>query len=68
MWLNKSFLHLLKQFFAGSRFALMQSKLLLYHVLANFAFEVSDKTGIPMRYVKDFKLEPERPIIALRKR
>lgn len=58
----------MKNLFTGSRFALMQSKLLLYSVLANFAFEVTDKTGIPLAYVKDFKLEPERPIVALRKR
>ncbi|XP_063707465.1 probable cytochrome P450 9f2 [Culicoides brevitarsis] len=52
----------------GSRFAMMQTKLILYHVVANFAFEVTEKTGIPMRFVKEFRLEPERPIVGLRKR
>lgn len=36
----------------GSRFALMNLKVVLYHMLLNFSFEVSEKTPIPFRFKK----------------
>lgn len=36
----------------GSRFALMNVKIVLYKMLLNFSFEVTAKTQIPLRYKK----------------
>jgi len=36
----------------GSRFALMNVKTVLYKMLLNFSFEVTEKTEIPLRYKK----------------
>lgn len=49
----------------GSRFALMQAKLVLYHVVVNFEISVGDKMCIPFRYKKGFKIEPEGCIVDL---
>ncbi|XP_065169105.1 cytochrome P450 9e2-like [Atheta coriaria] len=37
----------------GSRFALMECKTLIFHILNNFELIVIDKTPIPMKYVKN---------------
>lgn len=52
----------------GSRFALMQVKLIIYHLVAHFIFDVSEKTVIPMRFKKGMKLEPEGSVVDLKKR
>uniref|UniRef100_A0A336LNI4 CSON013237 protein n=1 Tax=Culicoides sonorensis TaxID=179676 RepID=A0A336LNI4_CULSO len=50
----------------GSRFALMQAKLILYHILAHFSIHVSQKTVIPLRFSKGVRFEPEGSIIDLK--
>ncbi|XP_063706634.1 probable cytochrome P450 9f2 [Culicoides brevitarsis] len=49
----------------GSRFALMQAKLLLYHVVLNFEIGIGPKMCIPFRYKKGFKIEPEGCVVDL---
>lgn len=45
----------------GSRFALMEIKSILYHLLSSVRFEVCDKTQVPIRLAKDsFFLIPEK--------
>ncbi|KXJ83959.1 hypothetical protein RP20_CCG022305 [Aedes albopictus] len=36
----------------GSRFALMEMKAVLYYLLLNFSFEVTEKTQIPLKMAK----------------
>uniref|UniRef100_A0A2M3ZKN3 Putative cytochrome n=1 Tax=Anopheles braziliensis TaxID=58242 RepID=A0A2M3ZKN3_9DIPT len=38
----------------GSRFALMEVKAIVYHLLQSFRFERTEKTPVPMRLVKGF--------------
>uniref|UniRef100_A0A2M4BJH1 Putative cytochrome p450 cyp4/cyp19/cyp26 subfamily n=1 Tax=Anopheles marajoara TaxID=58244 RepID=A0A2M4BJH1_9DIPT len=38
----------------GSRFALMEVKAIVYHLLLSFRFERTEKTPVPMRLVKGF--------------
>jgi cytochrome P450 family 9 len=38
--------------FAGSRFALMEVKTVVYHLLLNFSFEKTEKTQIPLKLAK----------------
>lgn len=52
----------------GSRFALMQVKLIIFHLVANFIFDVAEKTVIPFRFKKGMKLEPEGSIVDLKRR
>ncbi|XP_063707464.1 probable cytochrome P450 9f2 [Culicoides brevitarsis] len=52
----------------GSRFALMQMKLILYYMIANFSFEISEKTIIPLRFAKSVRFEPEGCVVDLKKR
>lgn len=52
----------------GSRFALMQVKLMLYYVVSNFEIGIGPKMCIPFRYKKGFKIEPEGCIVNLIKR
>lgn len=59
---------LTNNFFSGSRFALMQIKLILYHILSNFLIEVSEKTVVPLRFSKGARFEPEGSIIDLKRR
>jgi len=46
----------------GSRFALMECKAILYHMLSNFTFEISDKTQIPLKIKTGMVLLPEKGI------
>ncbi|XP_037909969.1 probable cytochrome P450 9f2 [Hermetia illucens] len=44
----------------GSRFALMESKAILFHLLSQFTFEASPKTRVPLEAAKsEFHLLPE---------
>lgn len=54
----------------GSRFALMEMKAILYHILTVARFEVCDKTQIPMKIAKDsYFLTPEKGFyVNIRKR
>lgn len=53
----------------GSRFALMEVKLMLYYLLSEFSIEACDKTTIPLRYSASFSLAPEGDLIVqLKKR
>lgn len=53
----------------GSRFALMEGKIILYSILSEFKFEVGDKTLVPMRYGGGFGLGPRvNLIVELKKR
>lgn len=47
----------------GSRFALMETKIILYSILAEFKFGVCDKTLVPMRYGAAFMLAPRTDLI-----
>lgn len=47
----------------GSRFALMQIKVILYTILSEFSFEVCDETIIPMQFAKSGAFEPARELI-----
>lgn len=38
--------------FAGSRFALMELKAILYYLLLNFSFEPNEQSQIPLRLKK----------------
>ncbi|XP_055699431.1 uncharacterized protein LOC129799506 [Phlebotomus papatasi] len=59
----------------GSRFALMETKAIIYYILTKFTFEVSEKTQVPLKVIKSgFFLKPEKgfwlylkesPIVAL---
>uniref|UniRef100_A0A336LMW6 CSON013237 protein n=1 Tax=Culicoides sonorensis TaxID=179676 RepID=A0A336LMW6_CULSO len=52
-----------------SRFALMEIKTLIYHILSEFSIEVCDKTLVPMRYGQSLALAPERDLyVQLKKR
>ncbi|XP_059622551.1 cytochrome P450 9e2-like [Phlebotomus argentipes] len=45
----------------GSRFALMETKAILYHILTKFTFEVSEKTQVPLKLAKaGLQVQPER--------
>ncbi|XP_059611831.1 uncharacterized protein LOC132258517 [Phlebotomus argentipes] len=45
----------------GSRFALMETKAIIYNILTKFTFEVSEKTQIPIKLTKTgFFLKPEK--------
>jgi len=44
----------------GSRFALMEVKSVLVHLLAAFSFEVSSKTQVPLQLEKNFQFKPEK--------
>ncbi|XP_059612328.1 cytochrome P450 9e2-like [Phlebotomus argentipes] len=45
----------------GSRFALMETKAIIYYILTKFTFEVSEKTQIPLKLAKTgFALKPEK--------
>jgi cytochrome P450 family 9 len=54
----------------GSRFALMEAKAILFHLLTRFSFEVSVRTQIPLKYSKSgFSVRPEKGFwIALKPR
>ncbi|XP_063706633.1 probable cytochrome P450 9f2 [Culicoides brevitarsis] len=53
----------------GSRFALMEGKIILYSILSEFKFEVCDKTLVPMRYSGGFGMGPRVDLIVqLKKR
>lgn len=47
--------------YSASRFALMQVKSVLYHLLKKFTFEICDKTVVPMKMGRFFML-PEKGI------
>lgn len=36
----------------GSRFALMETKALVYHLLLKFSFEIAENTQIPLNLIK----------------
>lgn len=56
-------------FFTGSRFALMELKLMLYYLLSEFSIEACDRTTIPLRYSGSMALAPEGDLIVqLKKR
>ncbi|GAB0096689.1 Cytochrome P450 [Sergentomyia squamirostris] len=45
----------------GSRFALMETKAIIYYILSKFTFEVSEKTQVPLKLAKaGFALKPEK--------
>lgn len=47
----------------GSRFALMELKTIFYHLLLNFSFEATEKTQIPLKFMKlPFGVIPEKGI------
>lgn len=46
----------------------MQAKLILYHILDGFSFEVSEKTVIPLRFAKGVRFAPEGAFVDLKKR
>lgn len=46
----------------------MQTKLIIYHIVLNFSFEVSEKTVIPLRFAKGIGFAPEGSIVDLKKR
>jgi cytochrome P450 family 9 len=47
----------------GSRFALMELKTIMFYLLQNFSFEVTEKTQIPLEYEKvPFGMKPEKGI------
>lgn len=49
--------------FLGSRFALMETKAVLYYLLLNFTFEVCEKTEIPLVMgAKTFGMMPNNGI------
>lgn len=49
--------------FAGSRFALMETKAVVYYILRNFTFEVCEKTDVPLTLKKqNFGLIAEKGI------
>lgn len=53
----------------GSRFALMEGKIILYNILSEFKFEVCDKTLVPLRYKAGFGMGPKVDmIVELKKR
>lgn len=53
----------------GSRFALMQMKSILFHLLADFSIEYGEKTMIPLRYAKGFNIIPDKEFyVDLKKR
>ncbi|XP_063703756.1 probable cytochrome P450 9f2 [Culicoides brevitarsis] len=53
----------------GSRFALMESKIILYSILSEFKFAVCDKSLVPMRYGIGMTIGPRVDlIVALKKR
>lgn len=47
----------------GSRFALMEAKVLLYHIISEFSIEPCEKTITPLRYAKGFQLNSKEPLI-----
>uniref|UniRef100_A0A1B0DEZ0 Uncharacterized protein n=1 Tax=Phlebotomus papatasi TaxID=29031 RepID=A0A1B0DEZ0_PHLPP len=45
----------------GSRFALMETKAIIYYILTKFTFEVSEKTQVPLKLAKaGFALKPQK--------
>lgn len=47
----------------GSRFALMELKTIMYHLLLKFTFEANEKTQIPLQLAKiAFGIRPENGI------
>ncbi|XP_063706635.1 probable cytochrome P450 9f2 [Culicoides brevitarsis] len=53
----------------GSRFALMEVKLMLYYLLSEFSVKACDKTSIPLHYSNSFALAPDVDLIVrLKKR
>ncbi|XP_059610426.1 probable cytochrome P450 9f2 [Phlebotomus argentipes] len=44
----------------GSRFALMETKAIIYYILTKFTFEVSEKTQVPMKLKAGVTLQPEK--------
>lgn len=51
-----------KNSFAGSRFALMEVKAILYYLLLNFSFEPNKDTQIPLKMKKGFFLLTEKGV------
>ncbi|XP_063703769.1 probable cytochrome P450 9f2 [Culicoides brevitarsis] len=47
----------------GTRFALMEAKLVIYTLLSEFKFKICDKTLVPMQYGDGFSLTPKVPLI-----
>lgn len=47
--------------FSASRFALMQVKCILYHILRSFTFEICEKTIVPMKMGRFFMM-PDKGI------
>ncbi|XP_012529710.1 cytochrome P450 9e2 isoform X2 [Monomorium pharaonis] len=43
----------------GNRFALLETKVLLFHLLARCDLKPCEKTPIPIKFTKDFLLKPE---------
>lgn len=48
--------------FLGSRFALMESKAILYYLLLNFSFEPNKDTQIPLKMKKGFVFATEKGV------
>lgn len=48
-WLGSILILLIFNFFIGSRFALMESKALIFYLLTSFTFEVAETTQIPLK-------------------
>uniref|UniRef100_A0A6B2E9E1 Putative cytochrome p450 9b2 n=1 Tax=Phlebotomus kandelakii TaxID=1109342 RepID=A0A6B2E9E1_9DIPT len=46
----------------GSRFALVEIKVLLYYLILNFKIEATEKTQIPLKLTKDPIMKPEKGI------
>lgn len=62
---------LIQFYFQGSRFALMEVKSVIYHLLLHFKFEPNEKTQIPINISKQpFGMTSEKGVnlrLALRK-
>lgn len=53
----------MRKIFLGSRFALMEIKAILYHLLLNFTFEPNEKMEIPLKLKKTpFTLDAEKGV------
>lgn len=48
--------------FAGSRFALMELKIIFYYLLLNFSFERNHSTQIPLKFKKDPSMNTENGV------
>lgn len=48
--------------FSGSRFALMELKIVFYYLLLNFSFERNENTQIPLKFKKDPTMNTENGV------